>query len=451
MSTTGRYSNVTLSPEALAAAAAARAERARRRAEERRRREEARRRARFAAAVEACTGGQAPALERIDEIERGASAWTGGTLSPESRRRLDAARAQISAIAGNAHQLDAGTFDVTAAEGLARAMAEATGQIERLSHSLTGGGPETGDGPVRGRAVEAAELRAQLAAAPDPGDTAWQEAIAQVSRLEGFAARDDQGAFDRMVDVVAEQVSAATATGAHRAREWAEQRHRAAVAVAQVSDETEALARECAEVGHRPSALDALVAVEQALADDLAANDLEAVARDLADVRARYEQVTTELDEWLDLEEQRTTIEAAVARAVQAAGLRVEPETRTVPIDGGPPSRVIVAHLRDDTEAFFSVVTDEHGDHQVVCSAEGLPDDRGRPVETIAACRDLDASLQRVVAVAAGRADVGLSSWQLATASGPDHGGAVRQPRRRSTAPNRVHTHPTTPATGGPR
>lgn len=450
MSTTGRYSNVTLSPEALAEARAARAERARRRAEERRRREEARRRARFTAAVSSCAGAASSALTRADEIERGAAAWTGGAVSPESRRLLAEARTRVRTIAADARGLDTDACDVARAESLSRAMADAVGRVERLSHSLSEAGHGGGDQTPRDPRREAAALRARLATVAAPGDPELQQAMAQVARLEALASRGDHGAFDRLVDAVCDQVDAAVEAGGRRAHEWAEQHHRAAVAVAQVRDETEALARECTEVGYRPAALDRLAAVDRALVDDLAAGDLHAVAANLTAARQAFEEVTADLDEWLDLEDQRNEIEAAVVRAVQAAGLRVDPESLAGQASDATTPRAVTARLRDDTEVTFSVHTDDHGAHQVVCSAEDLPDERGRPVETIAACRDLDESLRRVADAAAGRTDVELAPWQL-VGGGTDHGGASRTLPRRTRRPEPARTNANPSNAGGPR
>ncbi len=450
MSTTGRYSNVTLSPEALAAAAAARAERARRRAEERRRREEARRRARFAAAVDACSGAEASALARVDEIQRGVAAWTGGAVSPDSQRLLAAARTRVRTIAAEARGLEAATCDVAQAEHLARSMADAVGRVERLSHSLSERGPGGAGQAARDRRGEAADLRARLAAVASPGDSEVQRAMAQVGRLEALAQRGDNGGFDRMVDAVIEEVDATVEATGRRAHEWSEQRHRATVAVSQVSDETEALLQECLEVGYRPEAFDRLVAIERTLGEDLVAGDLHAVAANLTAARLAFEEVTADLDEWLDLEDQRNEIEAAVVRAVQAAGLRVAPDSLAGQAAGADMERTVTALLRDDSEVTFSVITDDQGTHQVVCSAEDLPDERGRPVEAIAACRDLDESLRRVADAAAGRTDVELAPWQL-VGGGSDHGGASRKIPRTIRRPDTARTNANPSNTGGSR
>lgn len=401
MSRTARTGTAVLSAAARAAVEAARAEARRRRAEERRRREEERRRERVRLALEACRTSDSAAEALLAQIELGVTAWTGGTLSAADRERVERLRNEIQLA--RREWTTALSIEETSpndAEALALAAVERRAAAEILTTTLReNAAPESGRAdPLNARTETLAELRRLMGSAAQNSTDPRTRLAAEtgLERLADFAERGELQAFDRLVADVRSDVEAHL-----RARRSVQQadatlRARAAAAAAQLDEELAALSQECDDIGYRPDGLARLnelgVAYRRAIDD----SDYERFSSLARETGSAYGEVTNEVDRWLDQEQERVTVEIAVADALRAAGLRVEPEATEVRTESNEPMRVITARQRDDSELRVWVSTDPDGAHHLVCAAEDLPAEAGRPPEELAVCRDLDDALERV-------------------------------------------------------
>lgn len=427
MSRTARTGTATLSPAAAAAAEAARQAERRRREEERRRREEARRAERIRVAGETVRAADDATLDLLARIDAGLRAWGGGELPDIARQRIERLRAD-TARARDAAPSAAGPTPNEAEAAAAAAQGRLTA-AQQLAVTLRDG-PASGEGddPRAERARTLTELRQLLAGADDRADDTLgtrRAAETGLARLSGFAERGDWDAFDRLVGDVRSDVDAHLGAARHAAVEAAAARAQAQAALVQLEEETAAQRHECDRIGHHPAALGRLDALVAACRAALAHDDHDAFGRATREARAAFWEADAAVDDWHEREQRRLTLEIAVAHAARAAGWRVEPEPVEVHSDDGERTRVITARQRDDTAVRFWVATDDAGAERIICSADDLPDDRGRPVADIGACRDLDDALGLVRDALADH-DVDLAPWQLADpASRPPEGAAA--------------------------
>lgn len=443
MSRTARTGTAVLSAAARAAVEAARAEAQRRRAEERRRREEERRRERVRLALDECRTSDSAAEALLAQIELGVAAWTGGTLSASDRERVERLRNDIQrAKRDRTAELSLEDISPNDAEALALAAVERRAAAELLTTTLRENGAQTrgGASAITQRTETLTELQRLMgSAAQNPVDPITRQAAeAGLERLADFAARGEVQAFDRLVDDVRSDVEAhlSQIRAVHQAD--ATRRARAAAAAAQLDEELAALSRECEDIGYRPDGLARLEELGVAYRSAIDDGDYERVSTLARESGSVYGQVTNELDRWLDQEQERLTVEIAVADALRAAGLRVEPEATEVRTEGDEAMRVITARQRDDSELRVWVSTDPEGVHHLVCAAEDLPAEAGRPTEELAECRDLDDALERVREML-DDGDVVVGPWALADpATRPPSGAAVQaKPVKRAKGTSR--------------